>query len=408
MNILFIHPNFPGQFRYLAEFFGKDEKNKTVFITSATASRALEIKGVKKIILAEKAREDEKKLTPLKSPPAVPVANLLHDLKEKKGFIPDLVMGHSGSGMTLYVKDVFPDAAFISSFEWFHSPGRLQQEFKQESSTDLKMSMNLRNKNLPILSDLSACDVGICPTKWQKKQFPDDFSGKLKIIHHGIDTGRFCPVEKQTFKTEELDLSNAKQIITYTTNLLAPYMGFEQFMEAIPNLLEQKSDTHVVIVGFDRVTFGNQEGDRKTYKDVIKKKLGLSSERVHFIDALPQKDYIRLLQASSAHVYLDSPLVVSRQMLEAMACGCLVIAPDTPPVKEIIKNGNNGFLVDFSLPDKITEKLIGCLEYPSFMASVQQKARETIQKDFSLKKQVQLQLKIIKSLISKEDGQQFG
>ncbi len=407
MNIVFVHPNFPGQFRYLAELFGKDEKNKTMFITSDTANKESEIKGVKKIIIAEKPTNEDEPPKPLKRPPAVPVANLLASLKEQN-FTPDLIIGHSGNGMTLHVKDVFPQTPFLSFFEWFHSPTKLQKDFESENEPDLQVRMNLRGRNIPILVDLNACDKGVCPTQWQKKQFPDEYSAKLDIIHNGVDTELFEPAESTGFKTNELDLSEAKQIITYTANLLAPYMGFSQFMEAIPMVLEQRPDTHVVIVGFDRVSFGDNEGNKKSYKSVIMEKVDLNPEKVHFLDTLPFEDYKALLQASAAHVYLDSPLAVSPPLLEAMSCGCLLIAPDTPPIREVITDGSNGFLVDFSSPETITEKLIGCLDFPSFLESVKEKSRQTIVDDFSLKQTISKQAKIIKQMIKNEGSKEFG
>ena len=45
-------------------------------------------------------------------------------------------------------------------------------------------------------------------------------------------------------------------------------------------------------------------------------------------------------------------------MLEAMSCGSLIIGSDTDPVKEVIKNGENGILVPFSDPKELAKQLI--------------------------------------------------
>ncbi|MDZ7665892.1 MAG: hypothetical protein U5K27_11305 [Desulfotignum sp.] len=36
-------------------------------------------------------------------------------------------------------------------------------------------------------------------------------------------------------------------------------------------------------------------------------------------------------------------------------------------VREIITDGSNGIVADFSTPEKISQKLLACLDYPSFM-----------------------------------------
>ena len=69
MNIVFIHPNFPGQFGYLAEMLGKDKDNKIIFITSADSNKDRQIPGVQKIIFSEKMPEGKKDDPPLKNPP---------------------------------------------------------------------------------------------------------------------------------------------------------------------------------------------------------------------------------------------------------------------------------------------------------------------------------------------------
>ncbi len=414
MNILFLHPRFLGQFRVLAEFFGKNKENKTLFITTDITQKELQIPGVKKIIIAEKSPEEGKEGIPLKSPPGLPVANFMASLK-KQNFIPDIIIGQSGSGISFYVKDVFPQTPFLCFFGWYHGSNTLQESFEPGSDQELKVKMDLRNKNMPILADLVACDVGICPAKWSKSQFPKEFHGKLNIVHDGIDTQRLKSSPGQTFKTDSLDLSGAKQVVTYTANLLAPYKGFGQFMEALPVVLEQKPDTYVVVLGADRVSFGDAKGDKKSYKSMILEKVKLDPDRVHFIDSLPYEDYIKLLQVSAVHVYIDSPLVVSRPLLEAMACECLVLASDILSVHEVIKDGTNGMIVDFSSPEKIAQKIINCLDFPSFMEKVKQKARQTIVDDYNLEKTVPEQLSIIKNMVKldtvkseKNKTDQFG
>jgi glycosyltransferase involved in cell wall biosynthesis len=128
-------------------------------------------------------------------------------------------------------------------------------------------------------------------------------------------------------------------------------------------------------------------------------KIPLNSTRVHFVGSLPYGKYLKLLQASDVHVYLTRPFVLSWSMLEAMSCGCVVVASDTEPVREVIKEGVNGFLTDFFNPEQIAHKVLAVLSYPSFVKEISINARNTIVNRFSLQKLLPAHLKLILSYV---------
>ena len=61
-----------------------------------------------------------------------------------------------------------------------------------------------------------------------------------------------------------------------------------------------------------------------------------------------------------------------------MACGCLVLGSATPPVREVIGNGQNGLLVDFFDVPGMCKKMAAVLTDPEATAPMRQCARETI------------------------------
>jgi glycosyltransferase involved in cell wall biosynthesis len=119
---------------------------------------------------------------------------------------------------------------------------------------------------------------------------------------------------------------------------------------------------------------------------------------VHFPGRIPHADYLRLLQISAAHLYLTVPFVLSWSMLEAMACGALVIGSATPPVQEVITDGRNGLLVDFFDTGKIAARVNEALEHRDRLAPVRAAARETVLREYSLAHCLPRQLALIDTL----------
>jgi glycosyltransferase involved in cell wall biosynthesis len=112
----------------------------------------------------------------------------------------------------------------------------------------------------------------------------------------------------------------------------------------------------------------------------------LDMKRVHFLGKVSYSTFLSILQISSAHVYLTYPFVLSWSMLEAMATGCLVIGSRTAPVEEVIRDGENGLLVDFFSPNDIAERVIATLEEPEAFEKIRRQARITIIDKYDLKR----------------------
>jgi glycosyltransferase involved in cell wall biosynthesis len=157
-------------------------------------------------------------------------------------------------------------------------------------------------------------------------------------------------------------------------------------MEAVALIQQQRPNCHVVVVGEDRVAYGKQLPEGQSYKQLMLEKLDLDLSRLHFTGSLPYNEYLQVLQASSAHIYLTRPFVLSWSMLEVMSAGCLLIASNTPPVLEVVKDGKNGLLVDFFSPEQIAEKVNLALDNAEDMKAIRTAARKTIVNNYDLAK----------------------
>ncbi|SHJ99592.1 glycosyltransferase [Propionispora hippei] len=404
MKILFIHRTFPGQFRYLATVLAQNSCNKVVFLTTSEIG---DIPGVTKVLYKPhrnsyisthpylKNMED----SVIYGQAAYKTATQL----KKDGFVPDVIYGHSGWGPMLFMADVFPRVPIICHFEWFYRSHGSSFDFDPESRLTLDNKGEIRVKNTGILFDLVQCTKGIVPTEWQFQQFPREFHPKMEILHEGIHTGIFKPNPNGRLILPKLglNLSNAKEIVTYVATGMEPLRGFPQFMAAVEKVQQLRPECHVIVVGEDRTEYSNQLSNGKTYREEAMGKYTYDLSRLHFTGRVPISDYLTILQASSVHIYLTYPFILSWSMLEAMACGCLVVGSDTPPVREIIEDTVNGFLVSFFSPSEIASRVVEVLENREAINLMKTKARNTILTKYDLTNLLNRQIRLLETVISK-------
>lgn len=245
----------------------------------------------------------------------------------------------------------------------------------------------IRCNNSQFLIDLISCDGATCPTNWQKSQFPVELQNKIKVIHDGIDTDYFIPNSNAEFKipNSDLILTSKDEVLTYVSRGMETYRGFPQFMQIAENLLNERPDLHIVIAGEDRVCYGPKLNNG-TFKELALKQHKFDMQRLHFTGGLPYFEYKKLLQISSVHCYLTCPFVLSWSLLEAMATECLIVASKTPPVEEVIKDKQNGYLVDFYNINGFTKTINKILDNKENNIHIKQNARKTIIDKYDLKK----------------------
>lgn len=402
MKFLFLHRNFPAQFKHLALALAKDKKNEVVFVTNNTETKTFG--GIKKYSYKLKRKVPnnchrylrfyEESIIHGQS-----AAELLISLKQQ-GFKPDVIFGHSW-GSSLFVKEIFPDVPYIAHIEWYYNPENSDVDFGGKV-LDIDERASLKTKNSHILQDLVSCDWGVSPTQWQKSQIPEIFADKIKVIHEGIDTDYCKPNEDVEFKVPNTDivLTRKDEVVTYATRGMEEYRGFPEFMKAASELLKQRPNLHILVGGEDRVCYGKHLKD-DTFKKKMLRELEFDESRLHFVGPLPYNEYVKLLQVSSAHIYLTYPFVLSWSFLEAMSAGCLVVASDTAPVKEVMQDKFNGLLVDFYDIDGIVAKVNELIDHKEKYQLLRENARETIVKNYDLKMLLPKQIEFLKAVANK-------
>lgn len=306
------------------------------------------------------------------------------------GFQPDVIYAHPGWGEALFVKQVFPQARLLIYGEYFYGAlgGDIgfDPEFPDTTAAALK-AVPLKNAHL--LQALSDADAILSPTAFQRSQHPLWSQPNIEVIHDGIDTGQFCPKADATITLgppSGLTLGRSDEVITFISRQLEPQRGFHIFMRALPALLKLRPKAQIVIVGSDGVGYGARTADGRSWKQTMRDEIGpqVHGERIHFVGSLRHATLTRLLQISSAHVYLSYPFVASWSLLEAMSIGCLVIGSRTAPVEEIIAHQKNGLLVDFFDHQALAATIADALQQGAALDHLRAAARRTVQTRYDL------------------------
>ena len=393
MLYLFVHQNFPAQFRHIAKVLADDPANEVVGVCDANKLKSKPVLHSRIRLLSYQPHQSGKQETHhyvrgfeghIRRGQAL--VRLLLKLRDEEGFKPDVIMAHPGWGEGLFLKDVFPDAKIIQYFEFYYQGSGADVGFDPEFPTTFDDQFRVRIKNSTQLHSLIGCDYGISPTNWQKTRYPTAFHEKIEVIHEGIDTAVVCPNPNASIAINGQRFQVGDEIITYVARNLEPYRGIHTFIRSIPDIQSKRPNARIIIVGGNEVSYGKKLPQGETYLQrycaEIKDKVDWS--KVFFVGKLSYLDYLNVLQVSAAHIYLTYPFVLSWSMLEAMSAGCLLIASNTAPVKEVIEHGENGLLFDFFAHEELSMLVAQALENMTGHQKLRNLARKKIISDFDL------------------------
>jgi glycosyltransferase involved in cell wall biosynthesis len=396
MQILFIHQNFPGQFKHLVPALIEQGHQVTATMMSQTS-----IKVPPPLTLH--TYYPKRRSTPNIHPWLIDMETktiraeaLFHKLMQLKarGYQPDLVIAHPGWGESLFVKQVWPQTKLAIYCEFFYRAEGQDKSFDPEfvaSAIDDDCRLILKNANNYLHFEVA--DAGLSPTRWQHSTFPLPFRDKISVIHDGIDTDLICPNLAASFELRQgVFLGKSDEVITFVNRNLEPYRGYHIFMRALPQILQARPHANVVIVGGDDVSYGTKPSMGRNWKqiflDEIRPKLSPEQmARIHFVGKISYPRFVSLLQVSSLHVYLTYPFVLSWSLLEAMSAACAILASDTAPLDEVISDGVNGCLFDFFDVDALAQQAIALLDDPARRAQLGKNAREFARQRYDLKTQ---------------------
>jgi glycosyltransferase involved in cell wall biosynthesis len=390
LKILFVHQNFPGQFLHLAPALAA-RGHQVAALTDEANQRASSVTTWRYRSPGPRPDPGAARLATTfaeMTDRATRAARAARQLRDRHGYVPDVIFGHGGWGETLFLREIWPEARLLVYAELYYAARGLDVGFDPEFgpvTDDRAFAVTARQGHQALM--MAQADAALSPTAFQAGTFPACFHDKITVIHDGIDTERLRPdpTARLTLPSGRV-LAAGDEVLSFVNRNLEPYRGYHTFVRALPQVLAARPQAQVVIVGGEGVSYGATPGDGRSWKEIflaeVRDRLDLS--RVHFTDRIPYSAFVTLMQVARVHCYLTVPFVLSWSMLEAMSAGALVVGSDTAPVAEVITDGVTGRLVDFFDAPALAATLSDALARPDAMAPLRSAARRLVQDRYDL------------------------
>jgi glycosyltransferase involved in cell wall biosynthesis len=409
MHVLYVHQNFPAQFGHIARHLIDKLDWKCSFVSETPGGT---VAGINKIQYKKTggATQQNHFCSRTFENTVWHCDGVYRALKGRPDIRPDLIVGHSGFGSTLFLRELYPTVPIINFFEYYYQPhdADSDMDFRKDLAWPTSEMKYLRSRcrNAMILLDLQNCQTAYVPTEFQKSRFPAEYRDKLQVIFDGVDRSVYHGYEEQfrppmagrkTRRFLNIDVPPDKRIVTYVSRGFESMRGFDIFMKTAKRIYEQYPDVVFLVVGTDKIAYGGDEdhiAPHKTFKDWTLAQDQYDMSKFHFLGRMNPMDLGKLLAAGDLHIYLTVPFVLSWSMMDAMSCGAVVLGSDTAPVREMIRDGENGLLADFFSPDTLAAKAISVLKDPDAARPLGRAAEAMIQERYSLESLVPRMMKL--------------
>jgi glycosyltransferase involved in cell wall biosynthesis len=202
---------------------------------------------------------------------------------------------------------------------------------------------------------------------------------KIKVVYNGVD---FFP--SNLSKEEARKKIGIFGHIILTAGRLVPWKGFRMLIKIMPKVFEINQAFRLIIIG--------DGPDRKTLESMIKN-LGL--ERKVFLVGKKSQAELAMYMAAADMFVLDTGYEgFSHQILEAMAAGVPVITTAVGGNREVIEQGENGFLVRYNDEFNLVEAIKTLWQDQELKQEFITNGKKTVEK-FSSEKMIEETIKVL-------------
>ena len=198
---------------------------------------------------------------------------------------------------------------------------------------------------------LRRADVVIALTEDMKTEMQKIYSRDVAVIPNGIDLESYEDLPTKEASRQRLALNNNDKIILFV-GTLRPVKGLKYLIQAMNMVRQKDTKARLMLIGY---------GEERQSLEGLVKELDLG-DRVTFVGKVPNEKVPEYMAASDIFVLPSLSEGFPVVILEAMASGLPIVATKVGGLPEIVKDGENGFLVKPRGPEELADKVLALLE----------------------------------------------
>ncbi len=188
---------------------------------------------------------------------------------------------------------------------------------------------------------------------------------KIVVIPNGVDTEKFS---RKGNKREELGLENKKVVLSVSR--LAHKNGIDTLIGAFGKVRANAPEAELLIIGK-----GEDEEKLKA----------MAGEGIRFLEPVPHEQLAEYYTASDVFCRPSRDEGFGIVFIEAMACGIVPVGTEVGGITDIIKNRENGLLVQPDDPKELADALLSVLNGESGREKMSDRATRDAKERFSWK-----------------------
>lgn len=203
-----------------------------------------------------------------------------------------------------------------------------------------------------------------------KKWSLELFKQKILFAHeHFLDFEKFKVLSPY---------NNRKYQIGYIGRL-SKEKGPHHFVQALPEILSKHKEIQVIIAG---------DGELKEEIKLFIQKSNLHNQ-IDFVGWINHNDLPIYLNQIRLLIIPSHTEGLPNVMLEAMACGTVVLATPVGTITDVITSGKTGFIMESNSPDCIRENVLAVMKDPN-LEKIAESGRIFVETNFSFTKTVEM------------------